>query len=163
MTVPSDRRQLWLEARQMLASKERTKKPFGDEEAFTAFVRRDVCFSSLKRLGRRLQLQPQIHQLGVRSPTPSRAQRRFFCGAGGLSLCFLQVLEFGTFHQRLELLLFLNGKHMESQLSSLLVQVQLKLDCLAMLRRRAPRLARCFRVRETRVIKGCSGGGFQLW
>lgn len=92
MTAPSDRRQLWLDARQMLASREHPRKPFDDEEAFTAFV-----------------------------------------------------LEFGAFHQRLELLLFLNGKHMESQLSSLLVQVQLKLDCLAMLRRRAPRIARCFK------------------
>lgn len=36
-------------------------------------------------------------------------------------VCTLQVFEFGALHQRLELLLFLNGKNMEAHLSSLLV------------------------------------------
>lgn len=93
MTVASDRRQLWIDAQEMLTKcGERIQRPLDDAERFTAFV-----------------------------------------------------LEFGALHQRLELLLFLNGKHMEAQLSSLLVQVQLKLDCLAMLRRRASRIAHCMK------------------
>ncbi|KAL8428029.1 hypothetical protein Efla_006935 [Eimeria flavescens] len=91
LTVANDRRQLWLDAREVLEKLAgNIQRPLDDEEAFTQFV-----------------------------------------------------FEFGSLHHRLELLSFLNTKHMEAQLSSLLVQVQLKLDCLAMLRRRARRLAGC--------------------
>lgn len=93
MSAATDRRQLWVEAREMLARcRENIQRPLDDEETFSAFV-----------------------------------------------------FEFGDLRERLELLLFLSPKNIESHISSLLVQVQLKLDCLAMLRRRAPKIARCVR------------------
>ncbi|KAL8272166.1 hypothetical protein Esti_003894 [Eimeria stiedai] len=103
VSVANDKRQMWLEARDMLARC--GARVLNDEEAFTQFV-----------------------------------------------------FEFGSLYQRLELLTFLNSKHMEAQLSSLLVQVQLKLDCLAMLRRRARRLAACVQAvfRAAAVVSGAA-------
>ncbi|XP_026192183.1 uncharacterized protein LOC34623456 [Cyclospora cayetanensis] len=97
MHLASDRRQLWMDAREMLSRhRERSTRPLDDDEAFTSFV-----------------------------------------------------LEFGSLHQRLELLLFMNRKNLETHISLLLAQAQVKLDCLAMLRHRAGRLARCVQVAAT--------------
>lgn len=48
MTVASDRRQLWLDAREMLATyRERMPRPLDDEESFAAFVRQKTLTAPL--------------------------------------------------------------------------------------------------------------------
>ncbi|CDJ58425.1 hypothetical protein, conserved [Eimeria maxima] len=107
LSKATERRQLWLDARDALSKHSAcARRPLDDEESFAAFV-----------------------------------------------------FKFEALHQRLELLSFLNSKTMEAHLSSLLVQIQVKLDCLAMLRRKSPRIGQCVRAaaRAASVVSSLAG------